>query len=78
MESSINRSNEYIGSVKLVDLFTEDTDASIEGVMDSEIIPISASSSADQVITTFQNLDLISLPVVDKKNRLLGEAIQFQ
>ena len=69
----INRSNEYIGSVKLVDLFTEDTDASIEGIMDSEIIPISASSSADQVITTFQNLDLISLPVVDKKNRLLGE-----
>ena len=41
--------------------------------MDSEITPISASSSADQVITTFQNLDLISLPVVDKKNRLLGE-----
>ena len=69
----INRSNEYIGSVKLVDLFTEDTDASIEGIMDSEIIPISASSSADKVITTFQNLDLISLPVVDKKNRLLGE-----
>ena len=69
----INRSNEYIGSVKLVDLFTEDTDTSIEEIMDSEIIPISASSSADQVITTFQNLDLISLPVVDKKNRLLGE-----
>ena len=69
----INRSNEYIGSVKLVDLFTEDTDAPIEEIMDGEIIPISASSSADQVITTFQNLDLISLPVVDKKNRLLGE-----
>ena len=69
----INRSNEYIGSVKLIDLFTEDTDTSIEEIMDSEIIPISASSSADQVITTFQNLDLISLPVVDKKNRLLGE-----
>ena len=69
----INRSNEYIGSVKLVDLFTEDTDASIEEIIDSEIIPISASSSADQVITAFQNLDLISLPVVDKKNRLLGE-----
>ena len=69
----INRSNEYIGSVKLVDLFTEDMDTSIEEIMDSEIIPISASSSADQVIITFQNLDLISLPVVDKKNRLLGE-----
>ena len=69
----INRSNEYIGSVKLVDLFTEDTDTSIEQIMDSEIAPINASSSADQVITTFQNLDLISLPVVDKKNRLLGE-----
>jgi len=69
----INRSNEYIGSVKLIDLFTEDTDTSIEEIMDSEITPIRASSSADQVITTFQNLDLISLPVVDKKDRLLGE-----
>ena len=69
----INRSNEYIGSVKLIDLFTEDTDTSIEEIMDTEITPISALSSADQVITTFQNLDLISLPVVDKKDRLLGE-----
>tara|TARA_B100001250_G_scaffold92833_2_gene77297 strand:- start:460 stop:1803 length:1344 start_codon:yes stop_codon:yes gene_type:complete len=69
----INRSNEYIGSVKLIDLLTEDTDTPIEEIMDSEINPISASSSADQVITTFQNLDLISLPVVDKKDRLLGE-----
>jgi magnesium transporter len=41
--------------------------------MDSEVNPINASSSADQVITTFQNLDLISLPVVDQENRLLGE-----
>ena len=69
----INRSNEYIGSVKLVELFTEDTETSIEEIMGGEITPISASSSADQVIMTFQNLDLISLPVVDKKNRLLGE-----
>ncbi len=69
----INRNNEYIGSVRLVDLFTEDTEIPIEQIMDSQVGPISASSSAEQVISTFQNLDLISLPVVDDENKLLGE-----
>ena len=69
----INRNNEYIGSIRLVDLFTEDTEIPIEQIMDSEVGPISASSSAEKVISTFQNLDLISLPVVDDENRLLGE-----
>jgi magnesium transporter len=69
----INRSNEYIGSVKLVDLFNEDTEIPIEQIMDIQVAPISASSSAEQVISNFQNLDLISLPVVDDENRLLGE-----
>ena len=41
--------------------------------MDSDVKPIEASSSADEVISIFQNLDLISLPVVDDKNKLLGE-----
>ena len=49
----INRNNEYIGSVKLVDLFNEDTEISIEQIMDSEVNPIGASSSADEVISTF-------------------------
>ena len=69
----IDRKNEYIGSVKLVDLFNEDTEIPIEQIMDSQVEAISASSSAEQVISTFQNLDLISLPVVDDENRLLGE-----
>jgi len=69
----IDRKNEYIGSVKLVDLFNEDTEIPIEQIMDSHVEAISASSSAEQVISTFQNLDLISLPVVDNENRLLGE-----
>ena len=55
----INRNNEYIGSVKLVDLFTEDTEIPIEKIMDIQVGAISASSSAEQVISTFQNLDLI-------------------
>ena len=69
----INRNNEYIGSVKLLDLFNEDTEILIEEIMDTEVNPIDASSSADKVISVFQNLDLISLPVVDNKNKLLGE-----
>jgi magnesium transporter len=69
----INRNNEYLGSVKLLDLFTDNRDMPIEEIMDQSVKPIDANVKANQVTTEFQNLDLISAPVVDASNRLLGE-----
>ncbi len=69
----INRNNEYLGSVKLLDLFTDNRDMPIEEIMDQSVKPINANVKANQVTIEFQNLDLISAPVVDASNRLLGE-----
>ena len=69
----INRNNEYLGSVKLLDLFTDNRDTPIEEIMDKSVKPIDANVQANQVAIEFQNLDLISAPVVDASNRLLGE-----
>ena len=69
----INRNNEYLGSVKLLDLFTDNRDMPIEEIMDQSVKPIDANVKANQVTIEFQNLDLISAPVVDASNRLLGE-----
>ena len=69
----INRDNEYLGSVKLLDLFTDNRDTPIEEIMDESVKPIDANVQANQVAIEFQNLDLISVPVVDASNRLLGE-----
>lgn len=69
----INRHNEYLGSVKLLDLFTDNRDKPIESIMDQSVKPINATVKANDVAIEFQNLDLISAPVVDSNDRLLGE-----
>ena len=69
----INRNNQYIGAVKLVDLFTQSKEMLIEEIMDTNVKAINAYVSAEEVATEFQDLDLISAPVTDYNNRLLGQ-----
>ena len=69
----VNKTNEYLGAVKLVDLFLEDTTKSIETIMDESVKAIPASEDAKQVALDFQDLDLISTPVIDETNKLLGQ-----
>ena len=69
----VNKTNEYLGAVKLVDLFLEDTTKPIETIMDESVKAIPASENAKQVALDFQDLDLISTPVIDETNKLLGQ-----
>ncbi|MDG2229307.1 MAG: magnesium transporter [Gammaproteobacteria bacterium] len=69
----INRDNQYIGAVKLVDLFTQSKEMPIEEIMDSNVKAINADVLAEEVAIEFQDLDLISAPVTDSNNRLLGQ-----
>ena len=69
----INRDNQYIGAVKLVDLFTQSKEIPIEEIMDSSVKAIHADVLAEEVAIEFQDLDLISAPVTDSNNRLLGQ-----
>ena len=69
----VNRNDEYLGALKLVDLFLEDKNKPIETIMDESVKAMLADVDVKQVAMDFQNLDLISMPVIDEKNRLLGQ-----
>jgi len=68
----VTRNNEYIGSVFLSRLLTLDPSSSIAEIISTEIHPIPAVTSAEEVVWEFENRDLLSAPVVDNENRLVG------
>ncbi len=68
----VNRDNEYVGSLYLTRLLTEDPDASIDRVMSTDILPIPAHTPSEEVVWEFENRDLLSAPVVDDEYCIVG------
>jgi magnesium transporter len=68
----VNRNNEYLGSLYLSRLLTEDPQQTVEQVMSSATLPIPAHTSSSEVVWEFENRDLLSAPVVDEDYRLVG------
>ena len=68
----VNRDNEYFGSVFLSRLLTFDPHKSIAEIMSTEIHPIPALTPSENVVWEFENRDLLSAPVVDEQNHLVG------
>jgi len=68
----VNRNNEYFGSVFLSRLLTLDPNNSVAEIISTEIQPIPAPTPSEEVVWEFENRDLLSAPVVDEQNRLVG------
>ena len=68
----VNRNNQYFGSLFLSRLLTVDPNQSVAEIMSTEIQPIPAHTPSEQVVWEFENRDLLSAPVVDDDNRLVG------
>jgi magnesium transporter len=68
----VNRENEYFGSVFLSRLLTLDPNHSVAEIISTEIQPIPAGTAAEEVVWEFENRDLLSAPVVDDHNHLVG------
>jgi magnesium transporter len=68
----VNRSNEYFGSLYLSRLLTLDPKQSVAEVMSTDIQPIPAHTPSEEVVWEFENRDLLSAPVVDDLNRVVG------
>ncbi len=68
----VNRDNEYVGSLYLTRLLTEDPDASIDRVMSTDLLPIPAHTPSEEVVWEFENRDLLSAPVVDDEYCIVG------
>ncbi len=68
----VNRDNEYFGSLYLSRLLTLDPGRSVADAMATDIQPIPAHTPSEEVVWEFENRDLLSAPVVDDDNRLVG------
>jgi len=68
----VNRDNEYFGSLFLSRLLTLDPNLSVAESMSPDVQPIPASTPSLEVVWEFENSDLLSAPVVDDKNRVVG------
>lgn len=68
----VSRRHQYLGRIPLATLVTADPDALINEKMDTEVAPIRAETTSEDVAKHFADHDLISAPVVDENNVLLG------
>ena len=68
----VNRDNEYFGSLFLSRLLTLDPNLSVAESMSADVQPIPANTPSLEVVWEFENRDLLSAPVVDDQNRVVG------
>ena len=60
------------GVLSLRDLFFADSDIKIETIMQTDIAKVSTDDDQEEAARLMQKLDLLSIPVVDKENRIVG------
>ncbi len=68
----VNNNNELLGSLSLRRLLLAKKGSKIKSIINKEIISVKASEDDEDVANTMRKYDLIVIPVVDEKNRLLG------
>jgi len=68
----VDRYGKYLGIMSLRRLVTEDPELTVAEVTNSEIKGIEAHTSARDVARLFENLDLLSAPVVNEQGELVG------
>ena len=68
----VNRNDIFLGNLALSSLLTSSPTTRVREVMDTEIQAIHVDLTDSDVAQIFQRQDLVSAPVVDDNNRLLG------
>lgn len=68
----IDQARHLLGSVTLKDLILSEDDMIIEDIMDTNLISVQTSVDQEEVAHLFKAYGLVTMPVVDKENRLVG------
>ncbi|MES1928331.1 magnesium transporter [Salinisphaera dokdonensis CL-ES53] len=68
----VSRYGRYLGMLTLAKLVTLDPERDVSEVMNTDLEALPVDMAAAQVAKRFQDLDLISAPVVDENGKLLG------
>lgn len=68
----VDRNDHIVGQLMISKLLTSDTETRVYQVMDRELVKFNAMTPDKDVAAAFERYNLISAPVVDDSNRLLG------
>lgn len=68
----ITEARKLIGYVTILDLVTADEDATIESIMDSNVIFVYTHEDREDVAKKFSKYDFLAMPVVDNEERMVG------
>jgi magnesium transporter len=68
----VSRLGEYLGDLKLSDLLTHELSLNVSELIDNSTAAIPVDMHANQVATEFEHHDLISAPVINGQNILVG------
>ena len=68
----VNRDDKFVGNLPLSMLLTSSPTTKVKEVMNTEVRGIHVELTDSEVAQLFQRHDLVSAPVVDDENRLLG------
>jgi len=68
----VSRKDKYQGVLSLTDLLTNDPALIVSDIMNKKIRAIPVAQSAKEVASLFEKHDLVSAPVVDENNNLMG------
>lgn len=61
-----------VGWLSVKDLLTAPSDATVEGLMDTDVINVSVDTDQEEAAEKIQKYDLLSLPVIDAEGKLRG------
>lgn len=68
----VDRNNHYLGVLRLSRLVTSAPDAQVQEVMDEDFEALNVQMSSQEVARKFEDLDMLSVAVVDEHGALLG------
>lgn len=68
----VDRFEKYIGTLSLAEILTSDPSTLVRDIMEESVEPILVTTKDNEIATIFEHLDLISAPVIDENNTLLG------
>lgn len=68
----VDDKNRIVGVISLKELLSSPTNALMKDVMNREVISIRDDSTKEDAIEIMRRYDLLSLPVVDEEDRLIG------
>ena len=68
----VTENRKLVGVLSLLDIVTADDNDKIEDIMEDNVISVDTLEDKEYVASMFSKYDFLSLPVVDRENRMVG------